>query len=575
MKRLTYTTKLFTYFSIIILLLGSAIILFQRRSETRYKREMINMQMQDYADGIYRYLSTSNDRDLASAAHILPDYMRVTVMLKDGTVLYDNSIPDGQAIENHLKRPEVHKANIDGEGFSSRKSKTLNKDFFYYCKLYHNDRFVRLAMPYERDLRLMTPDNVFLYFMVGMFIIAFVILVIFERRFHRSILSLQQFITSANQKQGDYERITFPNTDLGEIGREVIETYKMLDVSTKRFKTEREKLIQHFSFSNEGIAFFSKERKFIYANSHFIQILNAITDEPTFILDERILNAEDLKPIDDFLKQGKERKENFIKYKINKNGSHYGIRAQIFPDNSFEIILSNITGLEEERRLKHEMTSNIAHELRTPVSSIRGYIETMLQQPDLAPDKKEYFLQRSYSQLLRLSDLISDVSLINKMEEFGQHYPKTALNISGIFDEVKKDLEQILQEHNITIDNHIPSDVSIQGNESLVYAIFRNLVENSIRYAGDGVNIEMYKYSEDDKYYFFSFSDNGVGVSAESLNKLFDRFYRVDEGRGRAQGGSGLGLAIVKNAVIMHGGEISAKQKSGGGLEVIFSLAKH
>jgi len=118
-------------------------------------------------------------------------------------------------------------------------------------------------------------------------------------------------------------------------------------------------------------------------------------------------------------------------------------------------------------------------------------------------------------------------------------------------------------------------DITIQGNRSLIYSIFRNLLDNTLAYAGDKLVVDINCYREDEQFFYFSFSDNGVGVDEVHLNRLFERFYRVDKGRSRKMGGTGLGLAIVKNAVLYHRGNISAKLIPTGGLSFIFSLRKY
>lgn len=229
---------------------------------------------------------------------------------------------------------------------------------------------------------------------------------------------------------------------------------------------------------------------------------------------------------------------------------------------------------QRNRQLKQEMTSNIAHELKTPVSSIRGYLEILLGDRPVDEDRRRYYLERSYSQTLRLSDLIRDVSMINKLEESSDLFPRTTIDVCAVANEALDELSDKADAAGIILNNNLPT-MPIQGNRELLYCIFRNLLENSISYAGEGVSTVLETYKESPEYYYIHFYDTGKGVADEYLSRLFDRFVRIDSGRSRQNGGTGLGLSIVKHAVLFHGGEIYAKNRSEGGLEFFFSLKKH
>lgn len=229
---------------------------------------------------------------------------------------------------------------------------------------------------------------------------------------------------------------------------------------------------------------------------------------------------------------------------------------------------------ERNRQLKQEMTNNIAHELKTPVSSIRGYLEILLGDKPIDDNRRRYFLDRCYSQTVRLSDLIHNVSIINKLEESADLFPKEPIDVRGVADEAVTELSDQAESGCVAVHNNLPSGMIIQGNRSLLYAIFRNLIENALLYAGTNVEVTVECYKADDAMFYIRFSDTGRGVDNQYLEKMFDRFQRIDEGRSRKSGGTGLGLSIVKHAVLFHGGTIYAKNSDKGGLEFYFSLSK-
>ncbi len=248
-------------------------------------------------------------------------------------------------------------------------------------------------------------------------------------------------------------------------------------------------------------------------------------------------------------------------------------RLEQMADEANRLRLEATEAERRNRQLKQEMTSNIAHELKTPVSSIRGYLEILLSDKPVEDDRRRYFLDRCFRQTLRLSDLIQDVSIINKLEESADLFPRMEVDATEVAKEAIGDLADKAAAAGITIQNNLPT-MPLDGNHELLYCIFRNLVENSIAYAGSNINIVLETYKDSPDHYFIHYYDTGKGVADEYLSRLFDRFVRIDEGRSRQNGGTGLGLSIVKHSVLFHGGEIYARNREGGGLEYYFSLKK-
>ena len=228
----------------------------------------------------------------------------------------------------------------------------------------------------------------------------------------------------------------------------------------------------------------------------------------------------------------------------------------------------------QSQKLKQQMTSNIAHELRTPVTSIRGYLETIIACPDMPSEKKLVFVEKAYNQTLRLSELITDMALITKMEERSEKLKTEEIDLYDVVNEVFDEFEERIAEKGNIVENKLSAGTVLLANRSLVYTIVRNLVENTLKYAGEGVTMHIECYSTIEKFCYITYYDTGDGVPEDHLEKIFERFYRIDEGRARDVGGSGLGLSIVKNAVKFHGGTVRVINRLEGGLQFFFSLRR-
>lgn len=229
---------------------------------------------------------------------------------------------------------------------------------------------------------------------------------------------------------------------------------------------------------------------------------------------------------------------------------------------------------QEQSRLKRQLTNNINHELKTPVASIQVCLETLLSGIALSEEKRQELIERCYANNERLRRLLSDVSLITRMEDGGQLISRERVVINTIIDEIAEELAVMPEEERFELHSDFGEDVTIDGNASLVGSIFSNLTENAIAYSG-GRNIYITLLDNNDKQCRIRFEDDGQGVAEGQLPRLFERFYRVDKGRSRQMGGTGLGLAIVKHAVQFHGGTIAVTNRPGGGLRFDFTLRKH
>ena len=254
-----------------------------------------------------------------------------------------------------------------------------------------------------------------------------------------------------------------------------------------------------------------------------------------------------------------------------------------FPNNELGDISKHIIHIykgllknkEDKARIKHQLTQNIAHELKTPVASIQGYLETIINNPNIDEATKQKFIERCFAQTERLTHLINDITTLNRIDDNTiSDIENEPVNINQLISDIENQVSLQLEERKIKFNNLLPSGIMTLGNRSLLYSIFRNLTDNAINYAGEGTTITLKCDNSTKEFYTFTFYDNGIGVPDEHLNKIFERFYRIDKGRSRALGGTGLGLAIVKNAVLHHGGKISVHNQPGGGLGFTFTIRK-
>jgi len=247
--------------------------------------------------------------------------------------------------------------------------------------------------------------------------------------------------------------------------------------------------------------------------------------------------------------------------------------TESFPTDELGAISKHIVKLYER---KQQLTSNINHELKTPVASIQVCLETLLSGIELTEDKRQELLGRCYANTERLRHLLSDISLITRMEEGSQIIDREEVRVDSILNEIREELDSMPDEQHMTMHLDLKGPVTVYGNQSLLSSIFRNLTENALAYSG-GRNIYVSMLSHTDGMYRICFEDDGCGVDEDKLSRLFERFYRVDKGRSRQKGGTGLGLSIVKHAVLYHNGTISVSNKPAGdrpsgGLRFIFTL---
>ena len=528
---ISFSWRLFLSVMALFIAFALCFIAYQYQREKAYKVELLDMQLQDYNERLHMQLHQLNDSlwedELARyIARYMNKDLRVTIISLQGKVIYDNR-GDSVLMENHIGRPEIQEALRDGKVYNVRRlSATTGVTYFYSATLY--DKFIiRSALPYNLNLlQHLSADPHYIWFTVTITLILIFLFYRYTARLGKAVNQLREFAKRADKNEPIDTDTDFPHNELGEISGHIVQIYKRLRETKEALYIEREKLITHLQTSREGLGVFTKDKKEILVNNLFTQYSNLISDsnlEET----EDIFAISEFKSITAFIDKMSKRptsEEKRMSININKNGRVFIVECIIFQDLCFEISINDVSQEEEQVRLKRQLTQNIAHELKTPVSSIQGYLETIVSNENLPREKMEVFLERCYAQSNRLTRLLRDISVLTRMDEAANMIDMEKVDISVLVATIVNEVALELEEKHITVVNTLRPRIQLRGNYSLLYSIFRNLMDNAIAYAGTHIRINISCFREDENFYYFSFADTGVGVAPEHLNRLFERF---------------------------------------------------
>ena len=441
---LSFSRKLFLSVISLFLVFAICFIAYQYQREREYKIELLNTQLQDYNSRLYERLNNSAAIEEVTSKyireHALQD-LRVTLIDLQGNVIYDSYKNQNQPLESHLNRPEVQKALKEGNGFDVRRtSETTGLPYFYSATRY-GDYMIRSALPYNVSLiNNLQADPHYLWFTAAISLLLIIIFYKFTNKLGTSISQLREFAMRADRNEPIEMAMqsAFPHNELGEISQHIIQIYRRLHETKEALYIEREKLITHLQISHEGLGIFTKDKKEILVNNLFTQYSNLISDS-NLETTEEVFAISELKEIIHFINKNQRQRsggkdEKRMSITINKNGRTFIVECIIFQDASFEISINDVTQEEEQINLKRQLTQNIAHELKTPVSSIQGYLETIISNPQLPDDIRWHMIghlqKNKVRQVIDKAVLIHSVDTVGLAEQIEKEAVKRDLDVS-------------------------------------------------------------------------------------------------------------------------------------------------
>ena len=470
---------------------------------------------------------------------------RLTIIRSDGSVEYDSEAASS-TMENHLDRKEVKEALLKGRGSDERQSNTLSIKQIYEAVLLSDGSVLRLSK---------NASTVFAFFsMVSGPVISLVVI----------LLILVVFIAA---KASDY--IVAPINSLDLDNPEENSVYD--EISPLLLKIARQK-----NEVKEEIA--DKER----TRKEFEFIVSTLS-KGLVVLGKggRILSFN--KSASSLLQKGLQEGKPFLAYIDSPNAKEIVLSAlsNTDGDTSFKVsskilelsayssgsggavvLIRDITEKSERERMRKEFTANVSHELKTPITTIMGFSELM-ENPEIEREKIIDFASEINKEAVRLRDIVGDIIEISGLDE-GHKGESERIDVKETVDSEIKKLEHKAEENGVTVINDVHSSLHIYGWPNIFSDIVSNLLDNAIRYNKRGGFVKVQGKEEDGKLNII-ISDNGIGIPEDSLERVFERFYRVDKSRSRESGGTGLGLSIVKNGVERMGGEVRVESTLGKG----------
>ncbi len=329
-----------------------------------------------------------------------------------------------------------------------------------------------------------------------------------------------------------------------------------------------------FNSMLEGLLLLDRSRKIYLVNRAFKNLFGLKTE----LRGKTIVEALRLHELDELI-QRVEAEQQVLDYEIklpDLNERWLQVNAAIITNAAGErdgtiLVFRDLTRLKQLERTREEFVANVSHELRTPLSLIKGYVETLLDGARDNPEVAERFLKIIERNANRLDLLIQDLLTISALESEKIKLNLQPVELHALAAKVLTDLNAKAENKNVALVNDVP-ELTAHGDVNRLDQVLANLVDNAIKYGRAEGHVTVGGKKRDDGALEIFVRDDGPGIPAEALDRVFERFYRVDKARSRDQGGTGLGLSIVKHIVQAHGGEVRVESEVGQGSTFFFTL---
>lgn len=512
-------------------------------------RMQIDLASQGVEDEGLDYLKNLNIKDY-----------RVTWIGTDGKVLYD-SISEADEMENHFEREEVKEALSEGYGASSRYSSTLTQRYLYGAK----------RLPDGTVIRLSVTQNSLLILTLGMLqpiMIIFVIAVILSA-FLASRLS-KKIVKPLNELNLDKPLDNNGYDELSPLLRRIDTQQKEISRQSEELKQRQNELEVMTSAMSEGIILLNNRGTVLSINKAAAKLFG--TD--CFCIGEDIVSINRSLELAQLLNKAKngEHSERVVELGC---GQYQMMASPVISNNivsGIVLLILDVTEKEKAEQLRREFTANVSHELKTPLHTISGSAELLVNGMVKSEDIP-IFLKRIYSEAQRMIQLVEDIIRLSHLDEGAEDMKWDMVDLYAVAEETINSLADEAENNGIKFELY-GATVLINGIRQLLQEITYNLCDNAIKYNRKGglVSVEI---KNENEFAILTITDTGIGIPAEHQERIFERFYRVDKSHSKEIGGTGLGLSIVKHAAKLHNAEIELHSIVNKGTEITIKFPKN
>jgi two-component system phosphate regulon sensor histidine kinase PhoR len=499
---------------------------------------------------------------------------RVTFIRNDGVVLGDSD-GDPRDMDNHLTRIEVKEALKSGTGRAIRASETVKQNMMYVAipvQIIPNQApdVIRLAMSLkevESSIR-----NLTMGLMAGLLVLFLIAAVISYRLALGLTRPLEQITKVAKRiKNMDYRaRVKVTKQDeIGELGNAINAMADSLQVQMTRIQQNENQLESVLDNMINGIVMIDRGGKIVLMNRRAEEVLGFSARE---LVGRHYAEAKQQYELSQMIQEGLKSKQHLreeITFYFPEERLLELNLVPIHPEgNEFSgvlLVLQDVSAIRRLERMRSEFVANVSHELKTPITAVKGFAETLLGGAVNDEETARSFLQIIFDESDRLNRLIGDILELSKIESRRVPLVFSPVEVDTFVEKSIKLMESEASRKSIELTMNIEPGLYVEADEDRLRQIIMNLLSNGINYTPEGGKVSLKVEGMGDDHIRIQITDSGIGIPKKDLPRIFERFYRVDKARSRSSGGTGLGLSIVKHLVELHKGTISVTSAVGVG----------